>query len=292
MSGLKLKILTPQLQQGQSPRAGFGTERVWHTQTWKVGVHKTDLHRMFRCKDPAFGKILRCLRTAKPTMTGGRGGVSIADIMNHRRAWRGNNPKLADVRRILRQHPDTTFLAIKRSSANYLDDLCLQSKFPRREPLAVITADMESNPENYWEDGTLKDPRLLKGTQLPLHETMQVYFTRNVDKSRDIVNGMRGEVKAWDASVNAVQVLTKTGHLVWVYPWTDTELGNRTYFPMKAGYATTILKVTGAELPHVTLWLDRPKTPGAAYTGMSRLAYGRDLLIGGNVTRDHFMPAL
>ena len=67
--------------------------------------------------------------------------------------------------------------------------------------------------------------------------------------------------------------------------------GNKTYFPLKPGYATTVLKVCGAKLPHVTLWLEVPKVLAAAYTGMSRVAYGRDLLIGGNVTRDHFTPA-
>jgi len=271
--------------------AGFGAERIWHTQTWRVAVHKTDLHHMFRCKDPAFRKILNVLRTAKPMMTGGRSGVSVPEIMRHRRAWKGHYPTLKDVRRILTQHPDTTFLAITRRSASFLDSLCVQSKFPRKAPLAIIEGDIESNPDNYGPDGKMKNHRHLECTQLSLYESMQVYFTRNVDKSRDYVNGMRGTVVAWDARVSSVQVLTKTGHLVWVYPWTDVELGNKTYFPLKAGYATTILKVAGAELPHVTLWLDVPHVPAAAYTGMSRVAYGRDLLIGGYLDRYHFTPA-
>jgi len=271
--------------------AGFGEERVWHSPTWRLAVHKTDLHHMFRCKDPAFKKILNCLRTAKPSMTGARGGTSVPDIMRHRRAWKGHAPKVADVRRILVKHPDTTFLAIARRNVCLLDGLCIEAKFPRRAPLAVIDADVESNPENYNEDGRLKGLRDMKCTQLPLHEGMQVYFTRNVDKARDFVNGMRGTVVGWDSRVNAVQVQTLTNHVVWVYRWTDAELGNKTYFPIKAGYATTILKVAGAELPHVTLWLDVPHVPGAAYTGMSRVAYGRDLLIGGNLDRDYFTPA-
>ncbi|CAE8716271.1 unnamed protein product [Polarella glacialis] len=121
---------------------------------------------------------------------------------------------------------------------------------------------------------------------------MQVYFTRNVDKSRDYVNGMRGTVRNWDASVQALEVRTATGHDVQVFPWTDRDLGNKVYFPVRAGYASTIIKFAGSELAHVTLWLDRPHVPGAAYTGMSRVAYGRDLLIGGDLNRDHVTPAV
>ena len=40
----------------------------------------------------------------------------------------------------------------------------------------------------------------------------------------------------------------------------------------------------------MVLWLDAI-APGAAYTGMSRVAFGRDLLSGGNLTEDHFAPA-
>ena len=85
--------------------------------------------------------------------------------------------------------------------------------------------------------------------------------------------------------------MTASGHSVWVYRWTDEDLGHKVYYPVKAGYATTILKAAGAELPHVTLWLDVPHVPGAAYTGMSRVAYQRDLLLGGIMTPEHFTPA-
>jgi ATP-dependent exoDNAse (exonuclease V) alpha subunit len=271
--------------------AGFGTERVWHTHTWRDAVQATELHQLFRCKDPAFKKILACLRTAKPSETGCRGGVSVPDIMRHRRAWPGHYPTVEAVRSILLKHKNTTMLTVSRQGSAALNDLSLQALYPRREPLAVIPADVESNPENYNDNKELKPVSQLVPTQLPLHEGMQVYFTRNVDKSRDFVNGMRGTVKSWDASVLALEVRTATGHDVQVFRWTDTDLGNMVYFPVRAGYASTIIKFAGAELPHVTLWLDKPHVPGAAYTGMSRVAYGRDLLIGGNLNKDHFTPA-
>ncbi|CAE8727229.1 unnamed protein product, partial [Polarella glacialis] len=271
--------------------AGFGTERVWHTQTWRDAVQTTELHQLFRCKDPAFKKILACLRTAKPSDTGCRGGVSVPDIMRHRRAWHGHYPTVEAVRSILMKHKNTTMLTVSRQGSATLNDLSLQALYPRRAPLAVISADIESNPEHYNENKELKPVWQLAFTELPLHEGMQVYFTRNVDKSRDFVNGMRATIRRWDASVQALEVRTATGHDVQVFRWTDKDLGNKVYFPVRAGYASTIIKFAGAELPHVTLWLDKPHVPGAAYTGMSRVAYGRDLLIGGNLTKDHFTPA-
>ncbi|CAE8670521.1 unnamed protein product [Polarella glacialis] len=271
--------------------AGFGTERVWHTHTWRLTVQATELHQLFRCKDPAFKKILACLRTAKPSETGCRGGVSVPDIMRHRRAWHGHYPTGEAVRSILMKHKNTTMLTVSRQGSAALNDLSLQALYPRRAPLAVISADIESNPENYNENKELKPVLQLACTQLPLHEGMQGYFTRNVDKSRDYVNGMRGTIRSWDASVQALEVRTATGHDVQVFRWTDKDLGNKVYFPVRAGYASTIIKFAGAELPHVTLWLDKPHVPGAAYTGMSRVAYGRDLLTGGNLNRDHFTPA-
>ena len=53
-----------------------------------------------------------------------------------------------------------------------------------------------------------------------------------------------------------------------------------------------ILKLQGAELDHISVYLDVPKVPGAAYTAISRVRTGRDFLIGGSVADVHFTPAL
>ena len=60
---------------------------------------------------------------------------------------------------------------------------------------------------------------------------------------------------------------------------------------MRPGYASTILKFQGAELDHVTVYLDAPGVPGAAYTAASRVKTGKDVLFGGALTREHFTPA-
>ena len=92
------------------------------------------------------------------------------------------------------------------------------------------------------------------------------------------------------AATNDERRMTKdenrTTNFVW--PWTDSELGHKTYYPVRPGYASTVLKFQGAELEHVTAYLD---VPGAAYTAASRSQKGSDILFGGKLTAEHFKPA-
>ena len=121
---------------------------------------------------------------------------------------------------------------------------------------------------------------------------MRVFFTRNVNKEIQFVNGMGATVEAWDEKSKAVRVITDSGNRVAVFLFTDREMGNLVYYPLREGYASTVIKYIGAELPHLVLWLDKPHVPGAAYTGMSRVKFGENCLIGGNVTAAHFQPVL
>ena len=50
------------------------------------------------------------------------------------------------------------------------------------------------------------------------------------------------------------------------------------------------MKYQGAELEHVTVFLDAEGVPGAAYTALSRVSYGENFLIGGVVRPAHFKP--
>ena len=106
----------------------------------------------------------------------------------------------------------------------------------------------------------------------------------------DYVNGMFCTVESYDAASQGLRVITATGHRVVVWNWTDKELGGKTYYPIRPGYASTVLKFQGAELDFVILYLDA-YSPGAAYTAMSRVKFGDRCLIGGNVDRKHFTPA-
>ena len=153
----------------------------------------------------------------------------------------------------------------------------------------VVDADVESNPNN-WDGATLKPTADLVPHRLPIYAGARVCFTKNARKDIDYVNGMDGAVIGYHAASKAVEVLTSTGHRVMVWPWSDADFDGLTYYPMKAGHADTIMKYQGAELKHVTAFLDAESVPGAAYTALSRVAYGADVLIGGNVRATHSQP--
>ena len=146
----------------------------------------------------------------------------------------------------------------------------MQALFPSGRPLVVLPADVDSNPDNYEDGQLLEDASALQSLQLPIYRGMRLVFTRNVRKDLDYVNGMDGKVLSFDPSTQALEVLTATGFRVMVWPWTDVERGDLTYYPIKAGYADKIMKFQGAELTHVTAFLDRAGIPGAAYTALNR----------------------
>ena len=265
---------------------GFGDRRPWHSGFWHPLTFRVTLHEAFRCKNPTFWKLLSQLRTARPDKKN-------LKFLASKKPWRGDGPPSAeDARRLLKSRPDTTILTVSRRGAQAVNDAALQGLFPRHPPNALIDADVESNPENYV-DGKLKALESLAPARLPVYVGMRVYLTRNVRKDVDFVNGMSCQVLGWDAGAKALRVETATGHRFAVWPWTDTDLGNMVYYPVRAGYASTVGRFQGAELPHVTLYLDAPGVPAAAYTGLSRVSTGKDFLLAskGPLTADHCVPA-
>lgn len=65
-----------------------------------------------------------------------------------------------------------------------------------------------------------------------------------------------------------------------------------TAYPIRPGYASTIHKLQGAELEHITVWLDIRKARAAGYVAISRVQRDTDYLLGGMLTRWHFVPAM
>ncbi len=74
-----------------------------------------------------------------------------------------------------------------------------------------------------------------------------------------------------------------------VHLYTD-DYGVRAY-PFRLGYASTLHKVQGATLGHITLWLDLPNMPAAGYVALSRVREDRNWRFIGNPSRHHFTPA-
>ena len=102
---------------------------------------------------------------------------------------------------------------------------------------------------------------------------------------------MRCEVESYDEQSDAVRVITATGRRVTIVALPDDKHANKFYFPLRPGYASTILRFQGSELAFVIAWLDAPYVRAAAYTAMSREKYQRNCLVGGMLTPEHFTPA-
>ena len=115
---------------------------------------------------------------------------------------------------------------------------------------------------------------------MTIYEGMRVRITRNEDKERGFVNGMGATVQRMRRS--GVQVITDAGRILLVHPVTheiilsDGSIRRMTFFPLRLGYSTTLHKVQGATLSHITLWLDRPGVRAALYVALSRVQYDED----------------
>ena len=70
------------------------------------------------------------------------------------------------------------------------------------------------------------------------------------------------------------------------------ERGSVTYYPIRLGYASTVQKVLGDEVEHITVWLDMPNLPAVAYTALSRVERSNAYSLAGKLTPAHFAPAV
>jgi ATP-dependent exoDNAse (exonuclease V) alpha subunit len=178
---------------------------------------------------------------------------------------------------------------LSREGTSILNELAQEAQYGGQQEIITLPGDVEANHLNYT-NGKLKPVGQLRPLALKIYAGMPIFLTRNRDKAEDHVNGMRAIVERWDARTQSLWVITTTGHRVAVYHYTDPTFGI-CFYDIRPGWASTVLKFQGAELKHVTVWLNVPGVPGAAYTAMSRVSYGRDCLIGGNVNPLHFTPA-
>ena len=112
-------------------------------------------------------------------------------------------------------------------------------------------------------------------------------LTRNLNKDIDYVNGMECTVQGVYRS--GIRVKSKTGYDIVVYPWTDE--WHTTYLPMRPAYANTLLKMQGATLDHLTIYLDVAGVEAAGYVALSRVRRDRDWQFVGDPGVHHFTPA-
>ena len=122
---------------------------------------------------------------------------------------------------------------------------------------------------------------------LPIYKDMKVTLTKNQNKRIGFVNGMAARVIGMQNG--NVIVRTSQGRRIPVHPIHSAE--GVAYFPLRAGYASTLHKVQGDTLKHITLWLDVPNTSAAAYVALSRVEFDENWRFVGDPWVHHFTPA-
>ena len=126
-----------------------------------------------------------------------------------------------------------------------------------------------------------------------IYRGLRLFLTKNMNKRQDFVNGMACEVLDYDSRGGCLTVRTATGKVLAVSVLRE-RVGTYDvdFFPARLGYASTVQKVQGQTLPHITLWLDRSHCRAAGYVALSRVRRDEDYLIAGKVRPHHFTPAM
>ncbi|CAK0798079.1 unnamed protein product, partial [Prorocentrum cordatum] len=260
--------------------------RVLEHWRW-ADVDVRELKIMRRCKCPILKKKLELLRTATPSKP------QLVEIRQDHRApsvghrdvgwWEREEPTEYEIGQVFEEHPTTTFVTISRAKAAWVNQAALRHFYWEVEPLGTIDADPEFNPRNFYGTKQVSWANM----RLPIFEGMRVGFTANIRPEIDFVNGIEGHVIMMDHT--GVLVKTTTGHMVKVPPYTNPEWRN-VYYPLRLAYATTLMKVQGDTLKHMTLWMDTPGVEAAGYVALSRVQHDKDWKFVGYLQQKHFIP--
>ena len=279
---------------GQLPIMDRDAQRCSESPLWRKNVTVVNFVEQVRCKDEALKKKLLTLREHMPS----KHFLDKSLLKGHRgKAWRTKEPSAYDMLELLRAHPDTTIVTCTSKGAALVNKLATQVLFRDRckKPLGELGLDYLSNSDNYvpGDNSQLKDGRL-EPLLAKVYEGQRVFLTRNLDKEHGFVNGMSAVIEGYNPRSQCLTVTTKLGATLAVHKCTEEVSRNRkvTSFPVRVGYASTIPKIQGATLKHVTIWLDHPWCRAAGYVAMSRVEHDEDYLIAGRVTPQHFVPAI
>ena len=164
----------------------------------------------------------------------------------------------------LRATPETTFLVLSRNVEQRLNRLCTNFFFPDAIPFV-------------FKDDNLDD--------LEIYIGMPVYITENKCKTTRYVNGTCGTVQ----SITGVTIfIESSGSIVPVFPGISN--GVR-YYPLKPAYATTVHKIQGQTLKHVTVVFDMPRiTSAVGYVAISRVKNLNCFMTMFLLKKAHFVP--
>ena len=275
----------------QLPVVEKGVSRCDASGAWDAHVKTIRFREQVRCKCPKLQEKLNILREAQPSMKQLK-----KKLLRGHRAWTTNEPTAYDILERFRKHEDTTIVTCSRQACARANALAVEAFFEHRHrhPIGNILFDYEANLENYEDKRGLKKSGALKGAPTDVYKGLKVVLTKNLDKEHDFVNGMLATVESYDERSKCLQVLTRTNQRLAVHMvCNELDDGRKvSCFPVRSGYASTIPKVQGMTVPHITIWLDSIGCRAASYVAMSRVQTDDDYLIaGGPLTVRHFMPA-
>ena len=229
-------------------------------------LKKIHLTKSFRCDDDELLTKINAIRTHVPKQE------MLYRILRGHKAWSDHHePTSEDLQSLLADHPNTTIVTCTRAAAARVNDRIVEMY--ATAIFAEIPGDFDVNPENFDEAGKLRQDRKPIPSRVRLFKTAKLHLTRNLNKQNDFVNGMEAEVLDFDDSSKCLTVVTKTGRTLAVHLYTDPEPAHKKacFFPVRHGYASTLYKMQGAQLPHITIWLDVPYQRAAAYVAISRV---------------------
>ena len=125
----------------------------------------------------------------------------------------------------------------------------------------ILSPPDAGQPDSDHREGT---GRARDRTGQPRVQPLPLRATRRINGMSGTVLGMNGD---------NVIVRTEQNVRISVHAWTDPVTGI-VHYPFRLGYASTLHKVQGATLPHITLWLDSKKPmPAAGYVALSRVTH-------------------
>ena len=183
-------------------------------------------------------------------------------------------PTVQDIHYLSSVHKNTLFLCVSRSKVNFINQTIVEELFKMEKPLLTIPC---LQVDEVTKHLIIEDAPIYKGERLVILE--------NRNKDFGYVNGVVGVVKTVQGG--SIILETPTRETVVIYPVTTT-LG--TYYPVAPYYASTIYKVQGQTLDHVTIWFDSFCGEGLAYVAISRVRTIENLLFLVHPKPAYFCP--
>ena len=210
--------------------------------------------------NPEYSQFLHQFRTTRPSQ-------QTVDQINRHGIFQ--EFPAAVTREVIQEHirhsPNTLFLVLSRQTETFINNTCVEFFFHDQHPFPTRGEDLEP---------------------LVLYIGLPVIITQNRCKKTRYVNGITGTIAFFR---DDTYFLRSDDQTIPIFPLFNEH--QVMYYPLRSAYATTIHKIQGQTLDHVTLVFDMPSiTPGMGYVALSRVASLDRVVPMLRLTRSHFSP--